>query len=275
MGIKVFVGGLPWSTEEDGLAQAFASYGAIETTAVIRDRETGRSRGFGFVTFTDAEAAQRAIQAMDGHSVGGRRLTVREAEQRSGPPGRPPGGGYGGPPGGGYGGPPGGGYGGPPGGGYGGRPGGFPGGNDGRGPSASPDGAPRPERAPPRGPSPAVEVHSRASGPRTERFGADGGPPPRSGDGPGGSARAPGGYGGPPGGAYGGPPGGGYGGPPGGFGDDPFSGGKDAAGPARGPRAKGPPRDDDWDAKPKRRPPDKKRAKRPIDDWEDDDDLDE
>ncbi|MFK7989184.1 MAG: RNA recognition motif domain-containing protein, partial [Sandaracinaceae bacterium] len=126
MSNKLFVGGLAWATTNESLKTAFGAYGEVVDARVITDRETGRSRGFGFVTFADAESAKTAQEKMDGSAVDGRNVRVNEAQERaprSGPP-RGGGGGYGGPPrggggGGGYGGPPrggggGGGYGGPP-----------------------------------------------------------------------------------------------------------------------------------------------------------------
>jgi cold-inducible RNA-binding protein len=130
---KLFVGGLAWATTDEGLRDAFSQFGEVTDAKVVMDRDTGRSRGFGFVTFDDAEAAQAAITGMDGQDLDGRTIRVNEAEDRGGG-GRGPrggggdrrggGGGYGGGRGGGggYGGG-GGGYGGG-GGGYGGRGGG-------------------------------------------------------------------------------------------------------------------------------------------------------
>ncbi|XP_076947623.1 glycine-rich RNA-binding protein 4, mitochondrial-like [Bidens hawaiensis] len=117
---KVFVGGLAWATDDNSLREAFSAYGEVYEARVIMDRETGRSRGFGFVTFADTEAASAAIQAMDQRELHGRMVRVNYANER--PQGG--GGGYGGG-GGGYGG---GGYGGGSsgygGGGYGGNDGG-------------------------------------------------------------------------------------------------------------------------------------------------------
>lgn len=84
MGNKLFVGGLAWGTDEDSLRQAFESFGSVREAKVIMDRETGRSRGFGFVTF-DAEAdAMAAIKGMDGSSLDGRNIRVNEAEDKRG-----------------------------------------------------------------------------------------------------------------------------------------------------------------------------------------------
>ncbi|CAA7030881.1 unnamed protein product [Microthlaspi erraticum] len=128
---KLFIGGMEYGMNEDSLREAFSKYGEVVETRVILDRETGRSRGFGFVTFTSTEAASSAIQALDGQDLHGRIVKVNYAHDRTSGGGFG-GGGYGGG-GGGYGGG-GGGYGGGGGGygggGYGGNPGGY-GGNSG------------------------------------------------------------------------------------------------------------------------------------------------
>ncbi|MEM6788946.1 MAG: RNA-binding protein, partial [Myxococcota bacterium] len=99
MSSKLFVGGLSWGTDDQGLRAAFERFGEVREAKVILDRETGRSRGFGFVTFTEPEPAQTAISEMDGAEVDGRRIRVNEAQERaprrSGGPGGPRGGGYG------------------------------------------------------------------------------------------------------------------------------------------------------------------------------------
>ena len=82
MGNKVFVGGLSWNTDDEGLRQAFSGFGDIVEVKVISDRETGRSRGFGFVTFTDSEGTRRAIEEMDGKELDGRSIKVNEAEDK-------------------------------------------------------------------------------------------------------------------------------------------------------------------------------------------------
>lgn len=117
MSSKLFVGGLSWGTTDDGLRRAFEAYGDVTDAKVITDRETGRSRGFGFVTFAEAADAQSAMQAMDGSDLDGRSIRVNEANDRGGER-RGPGGNGGGR--GGFGGPRGGGRGGPRGGGFGG-----------------------------------------------------------------------------------------------------------------------------------------------------------
>ncbi len=76
------MGGLSWNTNDDGLRQAFSRFGDIDEAKVILDRETGRSRGFGFVTFLDAASSRTAIQEMNGAALDGRNIKVNEAEER-------------------------------------------------------------------------------------------------------------------------------------------------------------------------------------------------
>ncbi len=90
---KIFVGGLSWGTDDQALRAAFEQFGQIEDAKVMTDRETGRSRGFGFVTFSDAANAEKAIRSMDGSQLDGRPLTVNLAKART--PGGPGGGGGG------------------------------------------------------------------------------------------------------------------------------------------------------------------------------------
>ncbi|XP_066551368.1 cold-inducible RNA-binding protein B isoform X1 [Amia ocellicauda] len=99
---KLFVGGLNFDTDEQSLESIFAKYGAISEVVVIKDRETQRSRGFGFVTFENPEDAKDAMMAMNGKSIDGRNIRVDEAGKSSG--GRSGGGGYRGGPSGGRGG---------------------------------------------------------------------------------------------------------------------------------------------------------------------------
>ena len=82
MGNKLFVGGLSWNTSDDGLREAFSRLGEVTDAKVITDRETGRSRGFGFVTFANGEAAKEAIAKMDGADLDGRTIRVNEAEDK-------------------------------------------------------------------------------------------------------------------------------------------------------------------------------------------------
>jgi RNA recognition motif-containing protein len=82
MSNKLFVGGLSWDTNDDGLRTAFSQFGVVLEAKVVTDRETGRSRGFGFVTMDDADAAKTAMQQMDGSSLDGRAIRVNEANDR-------------------------------------------------------------------------------------------------------------------------------------------------------------------------------------------------
>ena len=82
MGKKLYVGNLPYNTSEDDLRKLFSQYGTIESVAVITDRDTGRSKGFGFVEMKNDQEAQAAIAALNGQDAGGRALTVNEARPR-------------------------------------------------------------------------------------------------------------------------------------------------------------------------------------------------
>jgi RNA recognition motif-containing protein len=82
MGSKLYVGNLAFSTTSDELERAFAAVGPVADVAVIMDRETGRSKGFAFVEMASDEAAQAAIQALDGTEFGGRTLRVAAARPR-------------------------------------------------------------------------------------------------------------------------------------------------------------------------------------------------
>ena len=117
MGNKLYVGNLPYSVRDGDLEQSFSQFGAVTSAKVMMERDTGRSKGFGFVEMGSDAEAQAAIEGMNGQPMGGRSLVVNEARPME--PRRPPrSGGFGGGGGGGYGGG-GGGYGGG-GGGYGG-----------------------------------------------------------------------------------------------------------------------------------------------------------
>ena len=78
---KIYVGGLSWDTDSAGLEKAFTSFGSIEEAKVITDRETGRSRGFGFVTFGDDDSADKAL-SLDGSELDGRALKVNIAHDK-------------------------------------------------------------------------------------------------------------------------------------------------------------------------------------------------
>ncbi|MFN5757556.1 MAG: RNA recognition motif domain-containing protein [Planctomycetia bacterium] len=102
----IYVGNLPWSTTSSDLEALFSPHGAVRSAEVISDRETGRSRGFGFVEMETDEGLQAAINALNGQEINGRPLTVNEARERTPRPGGGGGrsGGYGGGGGGGRGG---------------------------------------------------------------------------------------------------------------------------------------------------------------------------
>lgn len=78
---KLFIGSLPWSISSEALAELFSQYGEITDAVVISDRETGRSKGFGFVTFSNEESAKAALE-MDGREVEGRSIIVNIAKPR-------------------------------------------------------------------------------------------------------------------------------------------------------------------------------------------------
>jgi cold-inducible RNA-binding protein len=80
--MNIYVGNLPYSTTGSDLERLFGEHGEVTSASVISDRETGRSRGFGFVEMANADEAQAAIDELDGHDFGGRRLKVNEARPR-------------------------------------------------------------------------------------------------------------------------------------------------------------------------------------------------
>src|SRR5579871_2938829 len=107
MGKKLYVGNLAYTVTDSELQQLFEAHGAVQSAQVIMDRDTGRSKGFGFVEMGSDQEAQAAIQALNGQTVGGRPLTVNEARPKTeggGGGGRGGRGGYGGGGGGGRGG---------------------------------------------------------------------------------------------------------------------------------------------------------------------------
>jgi RNA recognition motif-containing protein len=128
MSTKLYIGNLSFSTTEASLGDFFAQIGSVASVKLITDRDTGRSRGFGFVEMSSSEEADKAISELNGKELDGRAISVSEARPQA--PRSGGGGGFGGGGGGGYGGGGGGGYGG--GGGRGGGGGGF-GGGGGRG----------------------------------------------------------------------------------------------------------------------------------------------
>ena len=79
MSVKIYVGGLPYSTSEAELNDLFTTHGTVESAKVITDKYTGQSRGFGFVEMATAEEAKAAIETLNGTQLGGRTLTVNEA----------------------------------------------------------------------------------------------------------------------------------------------------------------------------------------------------
>ncbi|HEX6211680.1 MAG TPA: RNA-binding protein [Methylomirabilota bacterium] len=96
MSVRLFVGGLAFTTSTDGLRDAFARFGPVQSAAVMTDRETGRSRGFGFVEMATEQEAERAISALNGSSLDGRMIRVDKATPRGagGPPRPRPAGGF-------------------------------------------------------------------------------------------------------------------------------------------------------------------------------------
>ncbi|PSR87726.1 Glycine-rich RNA-binding protein [Actinidia chinensis var. chinensis] len=80
---KLFVGGLPYATDENGLREAFTRYGEVVDARIVMDRDSGRPRGFGFVTYTSTDEASSAIQALDGKDFHGRMLKVDYAVEKS------------------------------------------------------------------------------------------------------------------------------------------------------------------------------------------------
>ncbi len=101
MSKRLYVGNLPFSVTQDDVKNEFSKYGTVEDCKLITDRETGKPRGFGFMTFANSQEADAAIAGLHGQNFAGRSLTVNEAEERrpnggGGGGGRPQGGGGGG-----------------------------------------------------------------------------------------------------------------------------------------------------------------------------------
>lgn len=82
MASKLYVGGLPYSFGDDELADAFKQFGTVASATVIKDRDSGQSKGFGFVEMSSDEEAQAAIKQLDGQELGGRRVRVNEARPK-------------------------------------------------------------------------------------------------------------------------------------------------------------------------------------------------
>ena len=80
--MEIYVGNLPWSCSDQDLVDAFNAYGSVEKASIISDRNSGRSKGFGFVTMNNDDEANQAIEAMNGSDFSGRALKVNEARPR-------------------------------------------------------------------------------------------------------------------------------------------------------------------------------------------------
>ena len=85
---KLFVGGLPFATTDDELRELFAAHGTVSSATVVRDRESGRSKGFGFVEFENDEEGKAAEKALNGSELGGRSISVAEARPKEDRPQR-------------------------------------------------------------------------------------------------------------------------------------------------------------------------------------------
>jgi len=83
MGTKLYVGNLSYQTQEVDLRECFAAHGEVVSASIVTDRDTGRSRGFGFVEMADEAATQSAIQALNGQDLDGRQIKVNEAKPRT------------------------------------------------------------------------------------------------------------------------------------------------------------------------------------------------
>ena len=81
--MRIYVGNLSWTTDENELRESFAAHGEVTSAQVITDRETGRSRGFGFVEMANDAEAKAAIEAVDNKEIGGRQVKVNEAKPRN------------------------------------------------------------------------------------------------------------------------------------------------------------------------------------------------
>jgi RNA recognition motif-containing protein len=86
--MEIYVGNLSWETSDQDLSDAFGAYGNVEKASIISDRDSGRSKGFGFVTMNDDDEANKAIEGMNGTEMGGRNLKVNEAKPREDRPPR-------------------------------------------------------------------------------------------------------------------------------------------------------------------------------------------
>ena len=86
--MNIYVGNLPYSTTQDDLRDVFSAYGEVNAARIVNDRETGRPIGFGFVEMNNDEEARRAIEALNGNDIGGRKAVVNEARPREARPPR-------------------------------------------------------------------------------------------------------------------------------------------------------------------------------------------
>jgi RNA recognition motif-containing protein len=84
--MNIYVGNLPYSTDRDQLREIFSAYGEVTAARIVNDRESGRSKGFGFVEMADDAAARQAIEALNGNEIGGRKAVVNEARPRENRP---------------------------------------------------------------------------------------------------------------------------------------------------------------------------------------------
>ena len=82
LGMNIYVGNLPYSTTPDELREVFAAFGEVAAARIVNDRETGRAKGFGFVEMPNDEEARKAIEALNGNDIGGRKAVVNEARPR-------------------------------------------------------------------------------------------------------------------------------------------------------------------------------------------------
>ena len=82
LGMNIYVGNLPYSTTPDELREVFAAFGEVAAARIVNDRETGRAKGFGFVEMPNDEEAKKAIEALNGNDIGGRKAVVNEARPR-------------------------------------------------------------------------------------------------------------------------------------------------------------------------------------------------
>ena len=87
--MNIYVGNISWQLTEEDLTTAFAEYGTVDSAKIITDRETGRSKGFGFVEMSDSGAAEKAIEGLNGKELDGRAMKVNESKPREDRPRRP------------------------------------------------------------------------------------------------------------------------------------------------------------------------------------------